>query len=395
MGVAWAQLGRLWDAILWVLLVGFLQATTLGFAIHLFPSIARHPLPGRAWELVPVGLLESSVIAGTVALAGVLPAGETGLFALSALFLLLAVAGAVVRFAAAVSQPSFTTLGPDPRPGDRVTPPLFLASWALALAASLLFLLSAFSLGPGFGWWVAGVHLLVLGHASVLVAAISLRLIPRSLGADPPRALAAAVGGSAVAGGLLVPLGMLAPTLLGRSTLPLFAAPEALFALLLLGMLGLLGLRARTPRRPLALQFTSVLLLLVGGGLGLVMVSLRDYSPFEAHALVNLLGFLGLTILVMWFGMIAPFQRISHNWTRRMLWAMSGIWVGSTALLSAGVAPELGAPKVAAGIGATLLLASGLLWSLGSLSVLYPSLNPLPGVTRQRIREAQRRWSGK
>ncbi|MDE1836258.1 MAG: hypothetical protein KGJ23_06540 [Euryarchaeota archaeon] len=385
-----------WDPLLWLLLIGFVQATTLGFSLHLFPSISRRVLPGRILDPLPPALLTGCIGLGTFSLA------EPGLgvpfstsFAVASVLLGAAVGIELARFVVALRRPVLQTSGPSHRPGDVVSLPLFLLAWASPLAASALFFLSACSNGPGFGWWIAGVHLFVLGHATLLVAAVSLRMVPRSVAADPPRFLVGAIAASGAVGSILVPLGMLAPGWLGMLTLPILAAPEGLFAALLALSLVILGVRAKTPRPQLGLHLTGVVILLVGGGIGLWMVSTSNYMPYQTHAALNVLGFLGLTILIMWFGMIAPFQRVSHEWTRKMLWTMSVAWVASVACLAAGWVDLGRISSIALLIGGILLLGTSVSWCIGTLPVLYPSLNPLPGVRLEKIREAQGRWSGR
>ena len=137
----------------------------------------------------------------------------------------------------------------------------------------------------------------------------------------------------------------------------------------------------------------SVLLLLFGGGLGLGMCSESNYHPVVTHALVYVLGFIGLMILVMWFGMIAPFQRISHSWTRRMMWVLAGVWIGAVLLLAAvGATGPIGAGALSA-TGGGLLLAVALAWGIGTVPVLFPKLHPLPGLTVEELRSIRDRWS--
>lgn len=374
------DLASLWDPLLWLLLIGFVQPSTLGFSLHLFPSVSRRLLPGSSLGPLPLVLLPLSVALGTLSL--LFPGNFSpfrSVLPLAVGCLAAAVAISLARFLAALRRPALRAAGREDRPGDEATLPLFLLAWLASLGAAVLFLLSTFSEGPGYGWWVAGVHLFVLGHATLLVAAVSLRMVPRSLSADPPVSLVRIIAASAAMGGFLVPLGMLFPRVLGPQTLDILAAPEGLFALLSAGTLVLLGVQARTFRPQLALHLTGFLILLAGGGVGLWMVSTGDLSLYRAHAGLNLLGFLGLTILVMWFGMIAPFQRISHVWTRRMLWGLSIIWVTAVVVLSLSFAHVVGFPDWALAAGAAMLLGVGVGWLAGSLPVLYPGRRPAPG----------------
>lgn len=382
-----------WDALLWLLLVGFVAFTTIGFGLHLFPPISRRLLGMGVIERVSFPIGEGAVVLGTVAASW---PGAAGLpnwgFFVGALLYVLCVALVVSLFVDMMRSPRIARDEPSVHSGDAVTVPLFLASWIAALGAGIFFLFSGLSVGPGLGWWVAGVHLFVLGHVVLLVVAVTLRLLPRSLGADPPRAIVSVLAAFGVVGAVSVPLGMLLSSPRAPVLLEWLALPEAVLALGFLGLVGYLGVRARTPRPQVALNLLGAGFLVAGGGIGLWMVSRSDYSYFTVHAFVGVLGFAGLTILLMAFAMIAPFQRISHAWTRRMLWILSAVWVlvvtGLAGLELSGAAPP---PWLFALLGG-LLVGVAAAWSLGTFPVLYLDLNPLPGVSPSRIRRLRDRW---
>jgi hypothetical protein len=382
-----------WDLLLWLLLIGFIGFTTAGLALHLFPTISRHPMPTPGMGHIAFWLAEAGVLLGAVGLSGATSPSLPGwVFSLGAGCFLAGMGAVVLLFSLTLAQPRFQTPEPEVRPGDAVTVSLFLASWVSATVSGVLFVLSSLGPGPGFGWWLAAVHLFLLGHVILLVTAVSLRLIPRSLGADVPRELAYALAGFAMAGAVLVPAGMLALPPSNATELAILGAPEATFAVLLVSVLVFLGTRARTPRKELGLQLTSVTLLLAGGGLGLWMVSESSYSLVVTHAMVNVLGFVGLTVLVEWFGMIAPFQRISHAWTRRMLWILSAAWIlGVVSVATAGAWGSPG-PGWLSPLAGGLVLGVAIAWGAGTLPVLYPRLNPLPGLTSSEIRVLRDRW---
>jgi len=317
------------------------------------------------------------------------------LFALAAGAYLGAVAITVGLFVGVLARPPVGGPRPEVRPGDAVTVPLFVAGWAAALGSGALFVLSGVSTGPGFGWWVAAVHLFVLGHATLLILAVTVRLVPRSVDANPPRAVTTALAVLGISGATLVPAGMLLVPASSVRFLAVLGLPEAAFAVLFFAVLLYLGARARTPRRQMGLHLVSVTALLVGGGLGLGMVLREAYDPLIAHALVNVLGFVGITILILWFSMVAPFQRISHAWTQRMLWALAVAWLGATVVLA--VVGRSSPPSTGelAAVGGALLLGSALTWGAGTIPVLYPRVNPLPGLTSEEIRVLRNRWSGR
>jgi hypothetical protein len=382
-----------WDLLLWLLLTGFIGCTTAGLSFHLFPTISRHPVPAPQVEYAAFLFAEGGVVLGAVGLSGEwLPQVPGWIFSLGASLFLAAVGVILVLLSLTLTQPRFRSPGSEARTADVVTVPLFLGSWLSAAGSAVLFVLSSLSPGPGFGWWLAAVHLFVLGHVILLVTAVSLRLIPRALDVDVPRGVAYTLAGLATAGAVLVPSGMLVLTPSSAPDLAVYGAPEALFAILLVSVLLFLMGRSRTSRTELVLQLTSFSLLLAGGGLGLWMVSESNYSLVVTHAAVNILGFVGLVVLVTWFGMIAPFQRISHAWTRRMLWTLGGTWVvGVMAAAAAGAGGPMG-PDWLFSLAGAVVLGVAITWGAGTVPVLYPQLNPLPGLSSDKVRVLRERW---
>jgi hypothetical protein len=385
-----------WDFLVWLLLIGFVGFTTAGFALHLFPTISRRPQPPLWAGQAAFLLAEGGLVLGAFGLSEVTSPPFPGwVFSVGALLFLCGEGAIVGLFAGELIEPRLLTPGPETRPGDVVTIPLFLASWASAVGSGGLFVLSGLAEGPGFGWWLAAVHLFVLGHAVLLITAVSLRLVPRSLDADVSRPAVSLLAGLAIAGAILVPVGMLVTPPASAANLAIFAAPEAAFAILFVSVLIILVSRARTPRAEAGLHLTSVTLFLVGGSIGLWMVSESNYTPVVAHALVSVLGFVGLTTLFMWFGMIAPFQRISHAWTRRMLWALSAAWVVAVVAAATEGAGAWSATGWLSSFSGALLLGVAIVWGAGTVPVLYPELNPLPGLTGEDIRGIRDRWKNR
>lgn len=385
--------GARWDALLWLVLIGFVVCSTLGFSLHLLPVVARRHPPGTAIGWGSLGAVEVSVVLGALALAGELPSTVTGpAFTLAAGLLLAGVTVVALLFAWAVSRPPVTAPRPDTRPGDVVSVPLFLLAWTGVCVAAGLFVLAGVSAGPGFGWWVAAVHVLVLGHVVLLITAVTLRLAPRAVDVDPPTPVVVALAVLASAGAVTVPTAMLALPVASSRYIVLAASPEAAFAVLFVGTFAYLGVRARMPRPQLGLQLGGFLFLAAGGGLGLWMVGRSVYAPMPAHALLGALGFAGLTILVEWFGLVAPFQRISHAWTRRILWALAGSWIAAVVALGVAWSSFVAPPAWVSALAGGIVLAVALSWGTGTVPVLFPAVNPLPGLTSARIREIRERW---
>ncbi len=263
------------------------------------------------------------------------------------------------------------------------------------MGAGGLFVLSGLAQGPGFGWWFAAVHLFVLGHVVLLITAVSLRLVPRSLNADVSRTAVYLLASLATTGAILVPVGMLETSPFSAARLTIFAAPEAAFAILFVSVLVVLVSRARTPRAEASLHLTSLTFFLIGGSIGLWMVFEGNYTPVVAHALAGVLGFVGLTILFMWFSMVAPFLRISHAWTRWMLWTLSGIWIGGVLVAIMGGIQDWFGTGWFLSLSGALLLGVVIVWGAGTIPVLFPGLNPLPGLTSEKIRVIRDRWKNR
>ncbi len=379
--------GPRWDLLLWLVLAGFVGATASGFALHLFPTIARRPAPAPGTGTAAFLVSEGGVVVGAVALSGTLgePAGRSA-FVVGALLFLVGEALVFGSLARGLLAPPRGPSAAEGRSGDRVTVPLFLFAWSSAVAAGALFVASGFGPGPGFGWWVAAVHLFVLGHALPLIVAVSLRLLPRSLDTDLPPPLVYLLAGSAPLGAVLVTTGMLAVPVASARTLDLLAVPEGAFGVALAASLLLLMHRGRTHRPEVAIELVSALFLLGGGGVGLAMVYSSSYGRLATHVFLNVFGFTGLTILYMWFGMIAPFQRISHAWTRRMRWSLSIVWAGAVGLAAVATGVMSSADALAVAAAGGILLAAAVAWSVGTLPVLFPSVNPLPGLTSEELR---------
>ncbi len=240
-----------WDLVVWLLLLGFIGFTTAGFALHLFPPLSRRSPPPSWAGSISFLLAETGLVLGAAGLAGPpAPLSPGGIFSLGALLVLAGDTVILAVFLRALAEPRLPSRGPEPRPGDAVTVPLFLGSWIAAVGSGGLFFLSGRTAGPGFGWWIAAVHLFVLGHAVLLIVAVSLRLLPRSLDADVGRPTVALLAALAGAGALLVPLGMLRIPRSASPLLGLLAAPEAAFTVLFLAVILVLLHRARHPPGP-------------------------------------------------------------------------------------------------------------------------------------------------
>jgi hypothetical protein len=136
-------------------------------------------------------------------------------------------------------------------------------------------------------------HLLAAGTAALLIFAVGFRLFPRFLVASPPQSLVAVV----------LPAGAVAPAILawGLYRNPWFQVGAALQAVAVVGFAAAYAaLFARSDRRRVG--FYAVLFGVASGVLG-VLVGLNfaftgsGFELVDAHFRLNVLGFLGLTIV--------------------------------------------------------------------------------------------------
>ncbi|WP_135822797.1 hypothetical protein [Halostella litorea] len=155
---------------------------------------------------------------------------------------------------------------------------------------------------PAFGLAPAASHLLVAGGAALVLFAVGFRLLPRLLGASPPRPLVAVV----LPAGALGP-GLVAAGVAGAGTLH---AGAALLAAAVVGFAAaVVVLAARADRRRV-----GVGAVVTGPGFGVLGVTLgagfafgfADATLVPAHLRANVLGFLGLTIVGVTYHFYPP-----------------------------------------------------------------------------------------
>lgn len=368
------------DGRTWLFLVGFVGFSVTGFAWHLFPTMARRPLVGLPNGPALWVAAESSVLFGVLG-AWPVPEGSAGPgFAVGSRLIWLACTAVFVTALLRSRWSSSKGQEPPRRPADAAATVLFATAWPFGGLAAVLWLASAVARGPGFGYWLAGVHFFLLGQVVLLIVSVSLRLLPRFVGADGPRWLPDALAVCALGGAVTLPAMMLALPPRSAPALVLPGLLEAGAAVLFVAQLLWIGRRASTPRTAHWAYLASGLCLWAGGALGLLMVGASRFDLVGVHAWVNLVGFVTLMILGMWFSMIAPFQFISHRWTRRALGTGVALALASVGLTAvAGLAPA-GSATVPSWAAGSAVAALGALWSAGTLPVLYPrSVRPSVG----------------
>ncbi|WP_205254130.1 MULTISPECIES: hypothetical protein [Halostella] len=155
----------------------------------------------------------------------------------------------------------------------------------------------------------AASHLLVAGGAAVLLFAVGFRLLPRLLGASPPAALVAVVLPAGAVGPALLASGLtgVLPTVAGVPTLRVGAA---LVAAAVVGFgAAVVALVARADRRRpgvgALVAGACCGVLGVGFGIGFVFGVLTP-ALAPAHLRLNVLGFLGLTIVGVTYHFYPP-----------------------------------------------------------------------------------------
>ena len=197
----------------------------------------------------------------------------------------------------------------------------------------------------------AASHLLIAGGAAALLFAVGFRLLPRLLGASPPAPLVAVV----------LPAGVLGPALLAaglagvRSTVAgvaPFRVGAALTATAVVGFaVAVLALVARADRRRVGVGAIAAGacfgVLGVGLGLGFAFDAL-DLALAAAHLRLNVLGFLGLTIVGVTYHFYPPAigtlpgvgvrsaRAAAAALTAGLLVETAGIWIDSPAAVTGG-----------------------------------------------------------
>ncbi len=205
-------------------------------------------------------------------------------------------------------------------------------------------------------------HLLAAGTAALLIFAVGFRLLPRFLVAYPPRPLVAVV----------LPAGAAGPAVVA-ATLPAgrwFALGAALEATAVLGFAAAYGyLFATSDRRRVG--FYAVLAAATAGaaaallGLHFAVGSLAP-GPVAAHARLNLLGFLGLTVVGVTYQFYPPAVGQFPAGDDRTAYATVALLAGGLAVEAVGLLASVDA-AVLAGEVAVLVGAAGYAYLLANL----------------------------
>ena len=197
-------------------------------------------------------------------------------------------------------------------------------------------------------------HALAVGSATLLVFAVGFRLFPRFLRTTPPAPLVAVV----------LPLGAVSPaglavTLPAGGLFRVFAVAQALAVLGYAAAIAAMFHRADGPRIGMYGVLAGAALGVVGIGLGL-WFAFRGLAPelVVAHARVNLLGFLGLTIVGATYQFYPPavsrYPGGDDRTATASIGAIAGGLLVQTAGAARGVEPAVLAGQALAGLGVGL-----------------------------------------
>jgi hypothetical protein len=287
-------------------LFGFVLHAVFGKAYALVPSYFDRQL---AIPLAPTVQLPLSVV-GTLALAAAARFGEpTAVDAVGAVLWALGVAvflgtlGWTIRDNLTGRETATGAANADRRAVDRAANAFVPVALAY-LAVGSYELLAATTALPGLldGYPPRVSHLLGAGAATMLLFAVGFRLLPRFLVVRPPRALVAVV----------LPAGALAPALLavGLPAGTLFRVGAVLEALAVIGFaVAVVTMLGRSDRRRVG--FYGLLVGAVAGTLGVLLglqfaFAGRSVALVTAHFRLNVLGFLGVTIVGVTYQFYPP-----------------------------------------------------------------------------------------
>lgn len=347
---------------------GFVLHTVFGKAYSLVPSyfdrsLAVERAPGVQLPLTALGAVGLAVapLPGVPAVAGLV----AGVLWLAGVGVFVGALGWTLRDNPTGRETGTSEANADRRRVDRFANAFVPVVLAYLLVGSVA-TLTPYATVPGVGGvaFARTAHLLAAGTAALLVFAVGFRLFPRFLVASPPRPLVAVV----------LPAGALGPAALawGLYRSWWFRVGAILQAAAVLGFaLAYAALFARSERRRVG--FYSVLAGAAAGALG-VLAGLHfawgGTTPalIAAHFRLNVLGFLGLTIVGATYQFYPPTVGTFPGASDRTALA-SVVLVGvgllaelAGALAGAAVALAAGRASALAGAGAFAWLVLGVFY---------------------------------
>ncbi|WP_435345874.1 hypothetical protein [Haloarchaeobius sp. HRN-SO-5] len=347
-------------------LYGFVLLTVFGKAYSLVPTYFDRRL---AWSNAPV-VQFPLVVAGVVGLAGAaLRPGQAWLGTAGAVLWTLGVAvflgtlAWTVRTNPTGRETATGEANAQRRPVDRVANGFVPVALLYLLAGTYETLAMHTGLPPMFdGYPPRTTHLLAAGTASLLVFALGFRLLPRFLVARPVGALVAPVLLAGALGPVTIAASLWSP--------PWFHVGALLEAIAVFGFaVSYVVLFVRSDRRRVG--FYGVLLGAASGVAGVTLglwfaVAGSTAGLPTSHLRLNLLGFLGLTILGVGYQFYPPAVGVYRGASDRTAYLSLGCLGGGLALQVVGL---LAPAQVALVLGRWLALAGALLYAFVLLAV--------------------------
>lgn len=333
-----------------LLVLGGLTLLVVGSSRMLVAGLLRRSFPGPPWlPLAPSLLIASGAM---VAFLSPLPSAAAAAGALLwAVGLLTHVAFTVGALRRPGATPTPRTARP---PAPEIVPALGAGAFAYAVAAALLLPMSYSGAIP----LMSVLHLFLAGFVTLAILAVLTRLLPAFADAAPSTLLSRVALLPALLGPALLALGVDGPPRMLRAGAVLEALGLGLLALALLLALA----RSPRPRLSHAAYGVALLFLVAGVGVGASFAYDPDLKVLvPLHALLNLFGFVGLTIHGAILDLYAPAPRAGrtslHAWSRATLaLAVFGLFA---AVATLGPWPDL------ARVGLALFGLSFLLVSVG------------------------------
>jgi hypothetical protein len=355
-----------------------------GVVVALLFGFVLHTVFGKAYSLVPtyfdrqISLTHAPAIQFPLTLAGTILLaldgaritdaqwfGQAGAGAWTlGVAIFLGTIGWTIRDNLSGAETATGDANADRRPVDRVAN-AFVPVALLYLAVGSYATLAGVTDFPVLvdGYPPRASHLLAAGTGALLVFAIGFRLLPRFLVASPPRRLVPVVLLTGTLGPVFVALGL--------PSGPLLHAGAGLQTVAVVGFaVSYLALFARSPRERVG--FYAVLAGAVFGVIGVVLgfwmaVDVPAVAVSTAHFRVNLLGFLGLTIIGVSYQFYPPTVGTFPGASNRT----AGLAIGAIAAgLLAQVGGFLGEIEVAVTGGEALALLGGVVHA-GLLLALF------------------------
>lgn len=337
---------------------GFVFHTLFGKAISLVPSYFNRQLsvswaPVLQFPLTTVGV--GAMAAGGLAGVGSWAMRIGGVLWFLGVIVFVSAIGWTIRDNPFGSETATSEANEDRRPVDRMANAFIPIALIYLLVGSYETMASPLGLPLLVGPYPPRTtHLLAAGTAGLLLFAIGFRLLPRFLVAQPPKWLVWVV----------LPAGAIGPVIVA-ATLPagpLFQVGAMIQAIAIIGFaLAYTVLFSRSDRRRVG--FYAILLGVIAGAIGVSIglgfgIGYLDPILIQSHYRLNLLGFLGLSVIGVSYQFYPPGVATFRGGGDRTAYV-------AIALLGGGLVVEL----IGLGLGVPLVAVAGELLTLTGAGV--------------------------